>query len=267
MPAEKILTPANGIPVDEKRYEGILHEIVELPSKGLLYTEGSELANGEIRMKYMTAKEEDILTNESFINSGKVFDELFKSLIISPIKYDDLLIADRNAVMVAARVLSYGPEYEIEVDTPSGRKQTVVVDLTELKTKYIDEAMITKHSNKFSWTTSTGHTIEFKLLTVGDERQINKTIASMKKVGKVANFTSRLRHMITSVNGNSGPGAIATFVNDQFLARDTRTFRQYIREIQPNLDFKIDVVDEVTNETFQSDVTFGPRFFWPDVEL
>lgn len=212
------------IPADENRYKDILHEIVELPSKGLLYRDGTELAKGSVRMKYMTAREEDILTNESFINSGRVFDELFKSLILSPIKYDELLIADRNAIMVAARILSYGPQYEIEVDTPSGNRQPVVVDLTTLEPKYVDETKITKHQNQFTWKTSTNHEIVFKLLSVGDEKKIDQTIARMKKVGKVANFTTRLRHMIVSVNGDTSPGAVANFVNNQFLARDTREF-------------------------------------------
>lgn len=255
------------IPVDEKRYEGILHEIVDLPSKGLMYNPKSELSQGTIRMKYMTAKEEDILTNESFINTGRVFDELFKSLILSPINYDDLLIADRNAIMVAARILSYGEHYEMEVDTPSGNKQGVVVNLKELQHKEFDASNVTPGTNKFKWTTSTGHEIEFKLLTVQDEKKIQQTVSRMKKTGRVTNFTSRLRQMIISVNGDSSPGTIASFVNNHFLAKDTREFRKHIREIQPNLDFNIEVVDEVTGETFQSDVTFGPNLFWPDVEL
>jgi len=85
-------------------------ETVELPSKGLLYPEGSELAKGTIEMKYMTAREEDILTNQSYIQNGTVLDKLMKSLIVSKINYDDLLIGDKNAIMVAARVLGYGKD-------------------------------------------------------------------------------------------------------------------------------------------------------------
>ena len=67
-------------------------ETIELPSKGLLYPKDSELAKGIIELKYMTAKEEDILTNQSYIKNGTVLDKLMKSLIISKIDYNDLLI-------------------------------------------------------------------------------------------------------------------------------------------------------------------------------
>ena len=49
-------------------------EEVTLPSKGLLYPEGSPLRSGKIKMKYMTAREEDILTNQNYIANGTVID-------------------------------------------------------------------------------------------------------------------------------------------------------------------------------------------------
>ena len=81
---------------------------IELPSKGLLYPADSELAKGKVEIKYMTAKEEDILTNQSYIKNGTVLDKLMKSLIVTKINYNDLLIGDKNAIMVASRVLGYG---------------------------------------------------------------------------------------------------------------------------------------------------------------
>ena len=86
-------------------------EIVELPSQGLIYPESSPLSSGKIEMKYMTAREEDILTNQNYIQKGTVLDELVKSLIVSNINYDDLCVGDKNAVLVAARILGYGKDY------------------------------------------------------------------------------------------------------------------------------------------------------------
>ena len=87
-------------------------EKVTLPSKGLLYDKKSPLSKGVIEMKYMTAREEDILTNQNYIQKGTVIDELLKSLIVTPdIDYNDLLVGDKNAIMVAARVLGYGADY------------------------------------------------------------------------------------------------------------------------------------------------------------
>ena len=82
-------------------------EMVDLPSKGLLYPEGNPLREGKIEIKYMTAKEEDILTNQNYIKQGVVIDKLLQSLIVTKINYDDLLVGDKNAIMVAARILAY----------------------------------------------------------------------------------------------------------------------------------------------------------------
>ena len=94
-------------------------EKVMLPSKGLLYPKESPLSKGEVEMKYMTAKEEDILTNINFIRQGTVVDKLLQSLIITPINYDDLLIGDKNAILISSRILAYGPEYNVTITDPN----------------------------------------------------------------------------------------------------------------------------------------------------
>ena len=117
-------------------------EVIDLPSQGKLYSEESGLKSGKIEMKYMTAKEEDILTNQSYIQKGIVLDKLMKSLIVSEINYDDLLIGDKNAIMVAARILGYGNEYSFEYN---GEPQTV--DLSLLENKPLDEDLFSTHTN------------------------------------------------------------------------------------------------------------------------
>ena len=88
-------------------------EVVELPSKGLLYPEDNPLSSGKVEIKYMTAREEDILTNTSYISDGTVLDELLKSLIVSKdIDFNDLLIGDKNALLISARILGYGSKYK-----------------------------------------------------------------------------------------------------------------------------------------------------------
>mgnify|MGYP000240609078 CR=1 FL=1 len=105
-------------------------ETIELPSKGLLYPSDSELAKGVIEMKYMTAREEDILTNQSYIRNGTVLDKLMKSLIVTKINYDELLVGDKNAIMIAARVLGYGKDY-----TFNHNNESYTVDLSTLENK------------------------------------------------------------------------------------------------------------------------------------
>ena len=150
-------------------------ETVELPSKGLLYPKESPLSSGTIEMKYMTAKEEDILTNQNYIQQGTVIDKLLESLIVTEgVKFEELLVGDKNAIMVAARILSYGKDYEI---TYLG--ENITVDLSLLDAKPIEEEVY-KNGNKFSFELPhTKNNVTFKLLTHKDESMIEKEILGL----------------------------------------------------------------------------------------
>ena len=112
-------------------------EMVTLPSKGLLYPEGNPLKKGEIEMKYMTAREEDILTNQNLIENGTVIDKLLQSLIITPINYNDLLVGDKNAILIAARILGYGSDYAFEY-----KGERFNIDLTKVDDKSLNKSLI-----------------------------------------------------------------------------------------------------------------------------
>ena len=235
-------------------------EVVELPSKGLVYPETSPLTSGKIEMKYMTAKEEDILTNQAYIQKGTVLDELLKSLIVTPnVKYEDLVVGDKNALLVAARILGYGKDYTFSY---GGEEQTV--DLSAVENKPIDESLFTPGKNEFEFTLpSTGVKITFKLLTGHDEKKINAELEGIKKINKnnSPELSTRLKYMITSVEGNVEQKTIRDFVDNSFLARDSRAFREYIKEVQPDVDltFFPDGSDSKVN------IPVGLSFFWPDL--
>jgi hypothetical protein len=234
-------------------------EIVELPSKGLLYPEDSELAKGTIEMKYMTAKEEDILTNQSYIQNGTVLDRLLKSLIVSKINYDDLLIGDKNAIMVAARILGYGSEYSFEYN---GESQTV--DLSTLENKSLKEELFTSRTNEFTFTLpKSKNTVTFKLLNHKDEQDINRELEGLKKINKDSSpeLTTRLKYMIVSVEGNREKKDIRNFVDNYLLAQDSRALREYIREIQPDVDLTF----FPSNGSNRVNIPIGVSFFWPDL--
>ena len=238
-------------------------ETVELPSKGLLYPEGNPLSSGDIEIKYMSAKEEDILTNTSYIQDGTVLDKLFKSLIVTPINYNDLLIGDKNAIMIAARILGYGKDYEFEFQ---GESQ--VVDLTTLKDKEIHEDF-KKGENNFSFTLPKANVnLTFKLLTHGDEQKIAKELKGLKKIHKKSSpeLTTRLKYIITSVNGDSEPKTIRNFVDTGLLAVDARELRKYYGAVSPD----VNMVFEFTNskgEEREASLPVGVSFFWPDADL
>jgi len=235
-------------------------EIVDLPSKGLLYAEDSPLRSGTIEMKYMTAKEEDILTNQNYIQKGIVIDKLLQALIVDKnVKYSELLVGDKNAILVAARILGYGKDYEFDY---LGVKETV--DLSQIANKELHPDVEKATKNEFSFTTpSTGDTFTFKLLTHGDEMKVQKEIEGLKKINREssAELSTRLKYMITSVNGDEK--AVRSFVDNQFLARDSRAFRKHIAKIQPDVDLRFypDGVEEGV------DIPIGVTFLWPDSNL
>jgi hypothetical protein len=234
-------------------------EIIELPSKGLIYPASSLLSKGEIEMKYMTAKEEDILTNQNYIQKGTVLDELIKSLIVTDINYDDLCTGDKNALLVAARILGYGKDYSF---TYGGEEYTI--DLSLLENKSLDESSFKKGENEFKFKLpSSGIDITFKLLTNHDEKKIKAEIDGLKKINKnISNeLSTRLKYMITSINGNKDPKDIRDFVEQQFLARDSRALREYVKEVQPDVDLTF--FPDGSNEKVS--VPVGLSFFWPDI--
>jgi hypothetical protein len=233
-------------------------EMVELPSQGLVYPESSPLSSGEIEMKYMTAREEDILTNQNYISKGTVLDELVKSLIVSDVSYEDLVVGDKNALLVAARVLGYGKDYKF---TWGGEDYNV--DLTTIENISIDTKLFKKGINEFNFTLpSTGINITFKLLTGKDEKQIKAEIDSLKKINKnsSAELSTRLKYIITSINGNRDQKDIREFVDTALLARDSRALREYIKEVQPDVDLTFFPNGSNTKVS----LPIGLNFFWPD---
>ena len=246
-------------------------EEVSLPSKGLLYPEGSPLRSGKIRMKYMTAREEDILTNQNLIKNGTVIDKLLQSLIVDPVKVEDLLIGDKNAILVAARILGYGQDYAFKYPHPlTGEEEEISIDLTEAEDKFIDERKMINGQNEFEFQLPTSKvSLSFKLLTQADDKKIEAELKGLKKINKNSNpeLTTRLKHVIQAVNGDRTQKTIREFVDTQFLARDARAFRKHIETVMPDIDLTFDltfsdgaVIENVT-------IPINVNFFWPDAEL
>ena len=236
-------------------------EIVDLPSQGYFYFDGHPLSSGKVEIKYMTAKEEDILTSQNLIQQGTVIDKLLESLIVDKsVKLDDLLIGDKNAIMVAARILGYGKEYEFTYD---GEEKSV--DLSKLEPIKLDFSKFTRGKNKFEFELPTSkRTITFKLLTSSDEKNIDVETKAREKISKTqtSELTTRLKHMILSVDGNVEKSYINNFVDNEFLSRDSLAFRKYLSEITPDMDMTTKIVDSSGKET-EVVIPITVRFFWP----
>ena len=254
----------------ENQY-GFPTEALSLPSQGLLYPKDSPLRSGTIDVKYMTAKEEDILTSQNLIEQGKVITRLLESIIADPkVKLNDLLIGDKNALMVGTRILGYGKDYNIVLTDPDTQEQVeYTVDLTKLENKPIDKKLY-ENGNSFTFELpNSKRTIGFKLLTQQVENEIEETMKDYEKVEKLTgvsyNLTTRFKHQIVSIDDNTDQKEIDNFVDNEFLALDTRAFRKYLDEITPDIELKFDYTSQ-TGNLHKIDVPLGIDFFWPAAE-
>ena len=234
-------------------------EEIELPSQGLVYPKDNPLSSGKVEIKYMTAKEEDILTNQSYIEKGTVIDKLLKSLIVTKINYNDLITGDKNAIMVAARVLGYGGEYKFTY-----LEKEYEVNLSDIENKELDSSVYEPGKNNFKFTLPhSKNVITFKLLTHGDDVKIQQELLGLKRFNKESNpeLSTRLKYMITSLNGEVETPKIREFVDTALLARDSRALREYIQQIQPDVDLTF----FPDNSDDKKPIPVNINFFWPEL--
>lgn len=252
------------------KYDGPT-EIIELPSKGYFYPEGHPLAEGKIEIKYMTAKEEDILSSATLIKQGVVIDKLLQSLIVTKVKYDDLLLMDKNAIFIAARVLAYGNIYSAEVTCPScNSKQTDYIDLGTFEGKTLDWNQFTKGKTTFEFALPmTKKTLTLKFLTHGDDKVISENLKASKKMSKLTGvdpeLTTRLRQMIVAIDGNTDAADIFKF-SQSMLSRDSLALREYLKTITPEIDTTFHYeCESCGHENHKMAVPITVSFFWPGV--
>ena len=211
----------------------------------------------------MTAREEDILTSQNLIKKGLVIDKLLDSLIITEgVKCDDLVLGDKNAVMVAARVLAYGPEYECEIENPNtGKTFSHVFNLADCPFKKLPDDI---NDNKFEMELPVSKAkVGFKLITGKEEKLIEAELKGIKKTGVQVSpeLTTRLKHTITSVNGDGDKGVINQFVQNM-LSRDSLELRKYINNISPDIELVQEI--ELEGDTVKVDIPMTVNFFWPN---
>jgi hypothetical protein len=253
-------------------------EVIELPSRGLIYPLDNPLSSGKIEMKYMTAKEEDILTTQSYIKDGSVLDRLFQSLIVSngeglPIKYVDLVTGDKNAIMIAARILGYGKDYEVEITDPfSNKKQKDVIDLTQFDNKPYDgstQTELNKNQYEFKLPRSE-RVVTFMAMTESKERKVKYDLEEITKANRKIKdetsreLTTRLKTMILSVDGDFDQKVINHFVDNELFAVDSKALRNYINEVVPDIDLNWEFVSEETGERRVMILPMDTSFFWPN---
>ena len=266
--------PAFSQQTDESRKFEFPSEVVDLPSQGHFYGSDSPITSGKIDIKYMTAREEDILTSQNLIKKGVVLDKLLEALIVTPgVNLNDILVGDKNAIFIAARILAYGKDYKIKFKDPSTNEDVEdVIDLSKIEAKEFDFDKYERGSNLFSYELPhCKKNVHWSLLTHQDEQNIEAELKSLKKFTKNKNetteVTTRLKYMIKAINGDEDKAKIKQFVDRELLARDSLAFREHVRDNTPDLDMTFNFESEETGYEERMTIPLGVDFFYPSTRV
>lgn len=240
------------------------YEVVPLPSKGInkYNSEGFD----EMKVEYLTSKDEDILTTPTLIENGTVLDVLLKRKIKENINVDNLLYGDKDAITLFLRTSSYGYEYDVEVYDPrTGIPFKDTVDLSRLKYKTVTE----KPDQNGLYAVQLDvrdKVVQFKLLTSGEEKQVMRNADAMKEAynTEISEYNSlKLKAHIVSIGGNTNKDYINKFV-DAMPLKDTYKLRKKILDVTPGVDMDYEFTAK-DGYKFKSKLSIGVDFFFPNI--
>ena len=249
-------------------------EFVDLPSKGKYYPDGHPLKNKtSIEVKFMTAKEEDILASTTLIRKGIVFDRLLQSIIVDPIDPNDLLIGDKNAILISSRINGYGTDYQTEIKCPScGSSSKFSFDLSDSKASITTDHDFKKEMGVTETESGTfiinvenlGRSIEVKPLNGHDEKRLSYMLDAKAKNNFVESLvTDTLKTYIVSVDGDSSPNTINSFV-DTLPARESRRIRTIYKHAVPRIEVTSPYSCASCGYQQELEVPLNTDFFWPN---
>lgn len=246
-------------------------ESVILPSKGIYYDKSSSLyGKTELEIKSLTAKEEDILSSSEYMQKGNIFDKLIESVLIDKtINSKELLIGDRNAILLAARISGYGPEYSISKRCENCNKVADhTFDLSISKPKDVDlESLGVTYADNLFWfeLPKTKIEVAIKPLSAFDKDQLDKQRNKKTKLGlESSDLIDFLQAIIVEAGGSRNRGKINEFV-EIMPAIDSRKIRTLYKEITPDIDTKQTICCSACSWESESEVWFGLNFFWPEL--
>ena len=271
MPQEVISQIPRSSPVQDVFGWTVPVEQIPLPSGGIVYPQASSLHGKEtLQIKAMTAQEEDILMSRALLRDGTMLQHLIRSCLIDKsIDPEEMLIGDRNAMLVSIRITGYGTDYKATATCTSCSKPgSYVFNLSSIGIKRLGTAPVGLGRNEFDFILPiTGKRVIFKLLTIRDEREIAQTQERMSKLfpdAKVeGTVTRQLENQIVSIDGKTDRSAIVSFIKSM-PAGDSRALRKHMAEIEPGLDMQMDFTCRSCGAESKAVIPLGATFFWPE---
>ena len=236
----------------EKQNSKFPANIITLPSHGKVYEETSALKSGKIEMRHMTAYDEDILSNSSYISEGVIFDKLLEALIVTPgVDISELVIGDKEWLLISARILGYGNEYPVSIiDSKTGKPISATMDLSKLKSRQFDKA--SDDAGCFEYIVpSNNDVIKFKYLSATDA----------SKVADESINSTFLKMSIHAINGDTDVNTIEDYLKYELRAMDSRKLRKYIVESAPGINYETEAVDD-KGATHSATFQFKLDLFW-----
>jgi hypothetical protein len=239
-------------------------DIVPLPSKGLFYPNGLK----EIEVEYLTSKDEDILTSPALIEKGTVLDVILQRKIKTPINVDELLVGDKNAILMFLRMSSYGSDYTVQVTDPiTGKEFNETIDLKKFKFKEITE-MPDANGEYSVEIPMRKKLVKFRILTAKEIEYIIKQAEEVQTAyGTDFNEigTNRLKASVTEIGGKRDKGYINKFI-EVMPALDALTIRKKMEKVSPDIDLTYEFTAP-SGKKFKAPVQMGIDFFFPSLSL
>jgi len=237
----------------------IAYDVVELPSKGVHYPNKKK----SVRVAYLTAADENILSSPNLIQTSGVINELLKRKVLDKdIEFEDIVEEDRQAILIFLRNTAFGTEYSMTLTDPKTKERfETVIDLSRLKVK--DFTLVEDQNGEYPYFLKKSEiSITFKFLTKKQEDEIDKIKESWNGIGIAPIVTKRLEMMIKSLNGNRNPMEIHSFIENKMPITDSQDLRKYVAQNKPGVDLT-QTVETPSKEMIQVEVGFGVEFFRP----
>lgn len=245
----------------------LMSEEIDLPSRGEFYPNGSST----VKIRPMTAREEDLLSNERLLKNGKAFDELIKACVIdwNGIEYDNLIIGDKNAILMAIRIISLGDEYDVMFLCPkcNAKMEDTISLKGDLKYKFLSEEPIISGKNEFDWVSPKGIKFKLRILTSKDQDNISSENKKRKQMYK-ANYKESptidvLMKSIVSIEDMISYNDILDTLNTMPTS-ELRALTRYIRDLSPDYDLSYNYTCSECDETSSLMIPINVSFFWPE---
>jgi len=246
-------------------------DFVELPSQGKFYPKDSPLCGLEkVEVKYMTAREEDLLVSPALKKEGLAIDRVIESLLVDKnIRTKDLLLGDKTAILINARKNAYGENYKFPfICVSCGNLNESEETLDNVKCKDVKEdeqSRITENGTILITLPKTKATVELKMLTSEDESIIEKVVEKRTKNNLPPEaLLTRYRQMFISVNGDTDLENIVNFINNMPIA-DSAFIKKKYAALTPDIEFKYSKECSSCSSLNEGDVPIMANFFWPDL--